>query len=69
MVDVTSCRGSRRRASGLTRTRSSTAGKRVEITDAELAAADRFEAPFSYKRVSAILTSGREAWVYVHAVD
>jgi gamma-glutamylcyclotransferase (GGCT)/AIG2-like uncharacterized protein YtfP len=51
------------------REESRVAGTVFEITDAELAAADRFEAPFSYKRVSAVLTSGRQAWLYVHAVD
>jgi len=44
-------------------------GTVFEITDAELAAADRFEAPFAYKRVSAVLASGRQAWLYVHAAD
>jgi hypothetical protein len=37
-----------------------------EVTDAELARADRFEAEFAYERVLAPLASGRETWVYVH---
>ena len=46
-------------------------GRRVpgtvfEITDDELARADRFEAPFSYGRIAATLASGARAWVYVH---
>jgi hypothetical protein len=43
------------------------AGTAFEITDAELAAADRYEAPAAYTRVAATLASGRTAWVYVHA--
>jgi gamma-glutamylcyclotransferase (GGCT)/AIG2-like uncharacterized protein YtfP len=42
-------------------------GTVFEVSDAELARADEFEALFSYERVSATLASGREAWVYVHA--
>ncbi len=42
-------------------------GTVFEITDAELARADAFEAPFFYKRVAAKLASGRQAWVYVSA--
>ncbi|MFL5242299.1 MAG: gamma-glutamylcyclotransferase family protein [Gemmataceae bacterium] len=38
-----------------------------EITDAELAAADQYEQPAGYKRVAAMLASGRQAWVYVYA--
>ena len=41
-------------------------GTVFEITDEELAKADRFEAEFSYGRVTAALASGKEAWVYVH---
>lgn len=40
-------------------------GTVFEITDAELAAADRYEAAAAYKRVPATLASGRPAWVYV----
>jgi gamma-glutamylcyclotransferase (GGCT)/AIG2-like uncharacterized protein YtfP len=42
-------------------------GTVFEITDAELASTDAYEAKFSYKRVPVVLASGREAWVYVHA--
>jgi gamma-glutamylcyclotransferase (GGCT)/AIG2-like uncharacterized protein YtfP len=42
-------------------------GMAFEISDAELASVDAYEAPFFYARVSAVLASGREAWVYVHA--
>lgn len=41
-------------------------GTAFEITDAELASADEFEAAFLYKRVAAMLASGQQAWVYVH---
>lgn len=43
------------------------AGMVFEITDAELASTDTYEAKFFYKRIKAMLASGREAWVYVHA--
>ena len=43
------------------------AGMVFEITDAELASTDVYEAKFFYKRIKATLASGREAWVYVHA--
>lgn len=42
-------------------------GMVFEITDAELAGVDKYEAAFVYKRVAAMLASGRQAWVYVHA--
>lgn len=42
-------------------------GTVFEVTDDELARADRFEAEFAYERVNAALASGKEAWVYVHA--
>ena len=35
------------------------------ITDGELAAADRYEQLASYTRVTVMLASGRQAWVYV----
>ena len=38
-----------------------------EITDAELAWVDAYEAAASYRRVEATLASGGQAWVYVHA--
>jgi hypothetical protein len=42
-------------------------GTVFEITEAELAAADRYEAPAAYARTSVVLASGRQAWLYVHA--
>ena len=42
------------------------AGMVFEITDDELAAADRYEVA-DYKRIAARLKSGTEAWVYVRA--
>ncbi len=44
---------------------SSVSGTAFEITDAELAAADTYERVASYRRISAVLASGKEAWVYV----
>ena len=42
------------------------AGTVFEISDAELAQADRYEVA-AYRRVGVTLASGREAWVYVDA--
>jgi gamma-glutamylcyclotransferase (GGCT)/AIG2-like uncharacterized protein YtfP len=42
-------------------------GTVFEITDAELAAADRYEQLAAYKRIVAKLASGTQAWVYVDA--
>jgi gamma-glutamylcyclotransferase (GGCT)/AIG2-like uncharacterized protein YtfP len=42
-------------------------GTVFEITDAELVAADHYEQLALYKRVAAMLASGRQAWVYVDA--
>uniref|UniRef100_UPI0033413115 gamma-glutamylcyclotransferase family protein n=1 Tax=Castellaniella defragrans TaxID=75697 RepID=UPI0033413115 len=42
------------------------AGKVFRITEAELAAADRYEVS-DYKRVAVRLKSGAEAWVYIAA--
>lgn len=42
-------------------------GTVFEVTDDELAKADRFEAQFFYERINAALASGKQAWVYVHA--
>jgi hypothetical protein len=42
-------------------------GTVFEITDAELAQVDKYEAAFFYKRVTATLASGRQTWVYVDA--
>ena len=41
-------------------------GTVFEITDAELASADEYEAEFHYGRITAVLSSGREAWLYVN---
>jgi len=42
-------------------------GTVFEVTHAELAAADEYERPAAYERVTAVLASGRQAWVYVYA--
>jgi len=42
-------------------------GTVFEISDAELAAADRYEQLAAYKRIAAMLASGKQAWVYVDA--
>jgi gamma-glutamylcyclotransferase (GGCT)/AIG2-like uncharacterized protein YtfP len=42
-------------------------GMVFEITDAELADADRYEERAAYKRIRTTLASGTEAWVYVDA--
>jgi gamma-glutamylcyclotransferase (GGCT)/AIG2-like uncharacterized protein YtfP len=41
-------------------------GTVFEISDAELARADEFEAQFAYQRVNVTLASGNDAWVYVY---
>jgi hypothetical protein len=41
-------------------------GTAFEVTDAELAAADRYEQPVAYRRIAATLASGKHAWVYVN---
>ena len=38
-----------------------------EVTQQELAAADRYEEAAQYHRISAVLRSGNHAWVYVRA--
>jgi hypothetical protein len=40
-------------------------GTALEVTDAELAAADEYEKPDGYVRIVVALASGRQAWVYV----
>ena len=40
-------------------------GTVFDVTDAELALADTFEAQYRYKRVELPLASGKDAWVYV----
>ena len=42
-------------------------GTVFEVTDTELAAADRYEQRAAYKRLTVRLASGKEAWVYVEA--
>lgn len=41
-------------------------GMALEVTDAELIAADGYEAPADYVRIAVTLASGAHAWVYVH---
>lgn len=41
-------------------------GVALEVTDAELVAADAYEAPADYVRIAVTLVSGASAWVYVH---
>jgi len=38
-----------------------------KITRAKLARVDEYEAAFHYERVTAMLVSGRQAWLYLHA--
>ena len=40
-------------------------GTVFEISDAELAAADEYERLAAYKRIAAMLASGKQTWVYV----
>jgi gamma-glutamylcyclotransferase (GGCT)/AIG2-like uncharacterized protein YtfP len=49
------------------RTADRVAGMVFEVTDADLAAADRYEERAAYARITGTLVSGREAWVYVDA--
>lgn len=42
-------------------------GTALEVTEAELALAEAYEAPFDYRRISIELASGHTAWVYLHA--
>jgi gamma-glutamylcyclotransferase (GGCT)/AIG2-like uncharacterized protein YtfP len=41
-------------------------GMVFEVTDAELARIDEFEARFAYRRVLGKLTTGGDAWVFVY---
>jgi gamma-glutamylcyclotransferase (GGCT)/AIG2-like uncharacterized protein YtfP len=50
------------------RTDSRVSGMVFEITDAELAAADHYEQLGGYTRITATLASGKQAWLYVHAL-
>lgn len=47
--------------------KSNVQGTVFEVTEAELAMADTFEAQFDYQRVNVTLASGNDAWVYLHA--
>jgi len=49
------------------RSESRVSGTVFEITNAELAAADRYEQTTDYTRIVVALASGRTAWVYRHA--
>jgi gamma-glutamylcyclotransferase (GGCT)/AIG2-like uncharacterized protein YtfP len=40
-------------------------GTVFEITEGELAAADRYEEPAEYRRIAATLVSGKRVWLYV----
>ena len=40
-------------------------GTVYEVTEAELSAADAYEAADGYGRISVVLASGRQAWVYL----
>jgi gamma-glutamylcyclotransferase (GGCT)/AIG2-like uncharacterized protein YtfP len=42
-------------------------GTVYEVTEAELRAADAYEADDGYGRIAVVLASGREAWVYRRA--
>lgn len=42
-------------------------GMALQVTDAELAAADEYERTADYARIDVVLASGRHAWVYVDA--
>jgi hypothetical protein len=44
-------------------------GTVLEVTEAELATADGYEAPDAYRRLLVTLASGVRAWVYVYAGD
>jgi gamma-glutamylcyclotransferase (GGCT)/AIG2-like uncharacterized protein YtfP len=44
---------------------SQVAGTVFDVTDAELASADAFEAPAQYQRIEVSLASGKRAWLYV----
>lgn len=46
---------------------SSVPGMVFELTDSELARSDDYESPAGYGRVRVRLSSGRQAWVYLHA--
>jgi len=41
-------------------------GTVFEVTEPELAAADKYEEPANYHRISVTLQSGQQSWIYVH---
>lgn len=41
-------------------------GTALEVSDDELVKADSYEAEFHYRRVEVTLSSGKQAWVYLH---
>ena len=45
------------------------AGTVLDLTDAELAEADKYELLARYRRKEVTLASGRSAWVYVYSPD
>jgi hypothetical protein len=49
------------------RSDSRVSGTVLEISDAELAAADEYERRAAYTRIAVVLASGTRAWVYVEA--
>jgi gamma-glutamylcyclotransferase (GGCT)/AIG2-like uncharacterized protein YtfP len=49
------------------RLESRVSGRLLEVTDAELAAADAYEEDGAYVRITVSLASGKRAWVYLHA--
>lgn len=49
--------------------RSHVSGVAFEVSDAELALVDAYEAAYAYRRVEVRLSSGRLAWVYVATND
>lgn len=60
-IDLDDTRHSIVRANG--RSDSRVSGTVLEVSDGELAKADAYE-PAPYKRISVVLASGKEAWVY-----
>jgi aminoglycoside 6'-N-acetyltransferase I len=48
---------------------SAVVGSVLEVSDAELAAADRYEAPAGYTRKRVRLASGKAAWVYARVAE
>ena len=42
-------------------------GTVFEVTETELVAADQFEHPAAYTRITVTLASGKQSWMYVHA--